>query len=194
MYRVAVIQNESEMLRSGFTNVIRKLTTIDRLSHYSFELFNCVNINALFLDGESNLNNFDSILITTNATSDKSVLDALIIHKEHLKTFLENGKGIFIGSQKKLSTTEYGTGKKAGSTGFLPPLYEFHTIERPKYEKDSGKGDISVSNEGRHILLDYPMYVTSEMTKAICQQNEFKRHYYRSHLIPEVVVHFHQSL
>ena len=107
MYRVAVIQNESEMLRSGFTNVIPKLNGIKRLSQYSFELFNVVNILKLFQEGDSHLKHFDSLIITTNATSDKTVLTILQENKNFIVEFIASGKGIFIASQKKLSTSNF---------------------------------------------------------------------------------------
>lgn len=186
MYRVAVIQNESEMLRSGFTNVIPKLNGIKRLSQYSFELFNVVNIQKLFEEGDKHLKNFDSLLITTNATSDKTVLTILQSNKNLIADFISNGKGIFIGSQKKLSISDLDFDSKNdfGKTKFLPDVYDFFTVERPKEEKDSGEGSISINNNQEHILLQYPTSVTAELTKEHCEHNEFKKHFYRSHIVP----------
>ncbi|MBK9043198.1 MAG: hypothetical protein IPN97_08425 [Saprospiraceae bacterium] len=186
MYRVAVIQNESEMLRSGFTNLIPKLNGIKRLSQYSFELFNVVNIQKLFEEGDKNLKYFDSLIVTTNATSDKTVLTILQKNKNLISDFISSGKGIFIGSQKKLSIpdSDFDSTKDAGKTNFLPALYDFFTVERPKKEKDSGEGNISINNKQEHILLQYPTIVTAELTKKHCERNEFKKHFYRSHIVP----------
>ena len=184
MYRVAVIQNESEMLRSGYTNVIAKLRRIKRLSQYSFEMFTVVNIQKLFQEGDNHLKNFDSLVVTTNATSDKMVLSVLQENKKKIEEFTFTGKGIFVASQKKLSSTNYDPRKEDGKTNFLPDLYEFLTVERPKVEKDSGEGKISIYNNEEHILLNYPEKVTAKETKQHCEHNEFKKHFYRSHIIP----------
>lgn len=193
MYRVAVIQNESEMLRSGFTNIIPKLRYIKRLELYSFEMFNIVNINELFKDGDNNLNHFDSLFVSTNATSDKAVLAALRNNKGVIEKFINQGKGVFISSQKKLSSAVIDAKSDSGKTLFLPDIYEFHTVIRPKIEKDSGEGNISVFNLAidaerkidDHILLRYPHKVTAELTTKYCEKNEFRRHFYRSHIIPQ---------
>lgn len=185
MYRVAIIQNESEMLRSGYTNVILKLKAIPELSHYTFELFNVVNIRKLFQVGEYHLENFDSLIITTNATSDKTVLTTLREKKEIISNFISSGKGIFIASQKKLSTKNYQPDKDEGKTIFLPELYEFYTVERPKEEKDSGEGKISIYNNEENILLQFPKIITVERTTEHCKKNEFRQHFYRSRIIPK---------
>lgn len=185
MYRVAVIQNESEMLRAGYTNITPKLNAIKRFTNYSFEMFNVVNFQKLFIEGENNLLNFDSLIITTNATSDKTVLYKLQENKNLIDKFILCGKGLFISSQKKLSTSKFEINNLDGRTLFLPDLYDFYTVERPKDEKDSGIGEITLNNNEEHIILNYPTKVTTDLTKNHCETNEFKRHYYRSHIIPK---------
>lgn len=191
MYRVAVIQNENEVLRSGYANVIPKLNDIKRLSQYSFELFDVVNIFKLFQDGDSNLKNFDSIIITTNSTSE-TVLSILRENNKAIEDFITKGKGVFIASQKKLSTSKFDLAKDDGRTLFLPDLYDFFTVERPREEKDSGVGNISILSNEQNLLLNYPTSVTVEMTKKHCENNAFKRHFYRSHIVPKTVGAYHQ--
>lgn len=193
MYRVAIIQNESEMLRSGFTNIIPKLKSIERLSQYSLEMFNVVNIEELFNGGENNLSNFDSLFISTNATSDKTVLSVIRKNKNKIGEFIRSGKGVFVSSQKKLSAhsddikTENGD---IGITCFLPDYYEFYTVIRPRSEKDSGQGEINIFNlndnldSETQLILQYPQEVTVEKTTMHCMQNEFQKHFYRSHIVP----------
>lgn len=157
-------------------------------------MFNIVNIHNLFQEGENALSNFDSLFISTNATSDKAVLSLLQEHKKQIEYFIASGKGIFVSSQKKLSTEIFDYQKDSGKTLFLPDIYEFYTVVRPKIEKDSGKGVISVyqktltdqSHDENHILLQYPQTVTAEKTIRHCEKNEFQKHFYRSHLIPQV--------
>jgi len=183
MYRVAIIQNESETIRSGYANVIGKLSQIPLLASYSMELFNVVNIDRLFKSGDNNIQHYDSIVITTNATSDKYILDKLRSHKDDIEAFLLRGKGIFIASQKKLSTSCINDSGDKGRTTFLPDIYDFFTIQRPKEEKDSGEGNISF-NSTTSVLLNYPNKVSCEETICHCKNNEFKRHFYRSYIVP----------
>jgi hypothetical protein len=106
MYRIAVIQNESEMLIAGYSNVVPKLRQLEGCSEYSFEMFNVVNIRRLFDAGDNSLDKFDSLFITTNATSDTEVLKCLRDNISHIEGFILAGKGIFIASQKKLSAPQ----------------------------------------------------------------------------------------
>lgn len=182
MYRVAIIQNENEVIRSGFANVMPRLTKISRFKDYNFVLFNVTNINRLFIPGDDYLLGFDSVIVTTNSTSEP-VLNVLRDNKSAIDDFLKKGRGIFIASQKKLSTVDFDANKNSGKTGFLPDIYDFYTVERPKEEKDSGRGDISQEQNNDSLLLTYPRRVTSEMTKSRCESNEFKKHFYRSHII-----------
>jgi hypothetical protein len=79
-----------------------------------------------------------------------------------------------------------------GLTGFLPDTYEFQTVERPKSEKDSGKGKISTprTDQTEQILLNYPCKVTPELTTNYCEENEFKRHFYRSFIVPKNIASY----
>lgn len=183
MYRIAVIQNENETIRSGYANVIEKLSRIPLLTSYSMELFNVVNIDKFFKEGDLNIKNYDSIVITTNATSDKYILDKLRLNKKDIELFLSSGKGIFISSQKKLSSANINENEDYGKTLFLPDIYEYYTAQRPKEEKDSGEGNITV-NAAKSVLLNYPQNVTIQETVEHCKNNEFKKHYYRSVIKP----------
>lgn len=189
MYKVAVLQNESEMLRSGYANVAPRLARLPRLSDYTFDVFSATNITRLFQSGMSSLSGYDSLIISTNSTSDSVILDHLREGKGLLEEFVLSGKGILVTSQKKLSTSSYDANSDTGKTLFLPTPYEFFTVERPKIEKDSGQGKIALFPESKneyptHILVSHPRTVTTEIIETHCQQNDFQRHYYRSHIIP----------
>lgn len=101
-----------------------------------------------------------------------------------MKILFSKGKEYLLHRKKKLSSENSDIKKEEGKTKFLPDLYEFLTVERPKTEKDSGQGNISIYNNEEHILLHYPEKVTAKETKQHCENNEFKRHYYRSYIIP----------
>jgi len=177
MYRVAVIQNESEMQRTGYANVIAKLRTIQRFSvNYVFDLYTVVNLSNLFENGENYLNKYDSLIITTNATSDTIVYNKLKRKKAIIEKFIESGKGIFVLSQKKL-------GKQETPTDFLPEIYDFRTEPRP--EESSEEGKISFyGKQKNHILLTYPNKIDVDKINRQCENNPFMRHFYRSFVRP----------
>lgn len=178
MYRVAVIQNESEMQRTGYANVIAKLRSIQQFSvNYIFDLYTVVNLSNLFENGINHLSKYDSLIITTNATSDKIVYNKLKKEKSTIKEFIDSEKGIFISSQKKL-------GKQNSSTGFLPEIYDFQTKPRP--EESSEDGLISFfDNKEDHILLCYPNKIDVDNINRQCENNPFMRHFYRSCVQPD---------
>jgi len=179
MYRVAVIQNESEMQRTGYANVITKLQK-DIKVNYSFELYTVVNISDLFEKGQNHLSQYDSLIITTNATSDKPVYDKLVKNKKEIETFIEKGKGIFIASQKKLGKNN-SIEKHTEGTDFLPDKYDFCTV--PRTEASSGEGKISFFDK-TEILLKYPEQIDENKINQKCESNPFMKHFYRSLIQP----------
>ena len=101
-YRVAVIENESESLRYGYANVFQRLQQLKRLRNYVFERFDSHNLGLLF-DGDLLLT-FDSLFISTNATSDSTTLAVLRKQHDKIETFITAGKGVFVSNQKKLAS------------------------------------------------------------------------------------------
>lgn len=190
MFRVAVILNESELLRSGYANVTPKFRKLPKMSGYVFESFTVVNIASLFQEGISSLDQFDSLILTTNATSDVAVLDILRTNRKAIDSFLDKGKGLFIASQKKLSashrklSSDTAPSREANlATEFLPEYYEYCTRARPKAEKDSGVGRISILDGlESHPIMGFPKTVSASQVEERCEKNEFRKHYYRSHL------------
>lgn len=194
MYRVAIVQNEREMLRAGYVSFAPRLAFHPQLKNHSLSVFDASNIDELFGEGPNGLNKFDGLFVATNATSDSLVLAKLCSGKTAISAFLSSGKGVFVGSQKKLSVAD---GKpSAQGTGFLPDNLDFQTVERPRIEKDSGEGRISeahdvTSNPALGLLLSFPIAVSANETQARCEINDFKRHIYRSHIVPTHVGMFH---
>ena len=183
MYRVGIIQNESEAIRSGYANVQRNLLKIGLPVDYSLELFNVVNIEKLFLAGDDcYIMNYDSLIITTNATSDFHVREILEANMDAITNFLQRGRGLFVSSQKKLGVTD-GLDSLEGRTQFLPEQFDFQTIQRPKEEKDSGEGVLEHVN-ANNVLFKYPHVITEEETRDHCCNNGFRRHMYRSMIRP----------
>ena len=194
MRRVAVVQNESESLRNQYADVVQKLANIPGLRGYEFRQFDGQNIGRLFASGGQELNAFDSVFITTNATSNQRILAGLVDNRDCLEDFLSQGRGIFIGSQKKLSQVSApDNSQEPTGTGFLPRHYEISAIQRPQSEPDSGEGVLSLAQDATSpglrpgdssIILTHPSAVTIAETIDHCLHNDFQRHFYRSHLSP----------
>ena len=184
MFRVAVIINDNEVSHSDFANIVavleKPLTLGDRKKdYYSFCSFTRYNIHRLFKqDDDLFIMHFDSLIVATNSTDDKALHGKLVENKALMGHFLENGKGIFVSSQKKLSNK---TAKEANTVEFLPEKYDYCVYDRP--EKSSAEGTVNVISEN-DILLNYPTHITNQIISYHCTTNEFMTHWYRSHIIP----------
>jgi hypothetical protein len=192
-YRVAVIENESESLRYGYANVFQRLQQLKRLRNYVFERFDSRNVGLLF-DGDLLLS-FDSLFISTNATSDSATLAVLRSNQDKIESFITAGKGVFISNQKKLAASQSVHEDDLSSAGFLPPELEVAVIERP--EPSSADGSITTSLESNSlfttpdIILDYPEAVRSDEMLQTCRENDFKVHLYRAYLRPIIENSYH---
>lgn len=188
MYRVAVIQNQSESLRSGYADVTRNFSQRLRLDDYEFIPFDASNISFLFeASSPFYLETFDSIFISTNSTSDVLARKVLEDNCKLLENFFSVGKGVFLGYQKKMSVKDT---KKDSVTGLLPEPYRILMINRPKSEPDSSVGKIAISSRSHHwagsfLLMNSPHEVSEELLMTHCRENDFKSHVYRAILQPE---------
>jgi len=186
MFRVGVIQNESEILRSGYANVAQTLTALPGLVDYEFVAYDGGNIGALFQQASSNhISTLDSLFISTNAASDSITRRELSSHLPDIEAFLAAGKGIYLGYQKKLSVNS----EDDACDVLLPHPYATKMLNRPLEEVDSGDGRISLTQglgQGphAHLILNSPHKVTEQMVMDHCQENDFKRHLYRCELRP----------
>ena len=91
MYRAALIQNESEMMRYGWADIRSMLTGIS----YEWVSFTIDKIPELF--AELKLGRYDGIIIATNACNDQNVRNILQEERNRkaLFEFIERGGGIF---------------------------------------------------------------------------------------------------
>src|SRR6185369_8821811 len=189
-YRVAVIENESESLRYGYANIAPRLAQIKRLRNYTFERFDNQNLPSLFEN--ERIFSFDSIFISTNATSDGTTLATLRENRILIEKFITLGKGLFVSNQKKLAVTNT---SDLAVTGFLPAELEITAIERP--EALSSEGDISIAAEGNShydpadAILCFPETVFGNEILRDCRENDFKPHLYRAYLRPIVGGAYH---
>lgn len=213
MIRVAVIENESELQRYGYANVVEKLRDALKESkdNYLFYSFTSANIHRLFSDTEDGLMSFDGLFISTNSFSDLDVLNVIRKEKKQILAFVESGKGIYVGYQKKLNieTKYYYPGqeenlKKAiekNTIDFLPDGYQYHMPEayveteevveqadgsrktqRKLKAKDSKQGEIETSKNYDDILFKYPAKIRLNDIRECCKKNDFNEHIFKSYL------------
>jgi hypothetical protein len=181
MYRVALILNESELLVSGYANLTPQVQSLPLLQDYEFDTYTSVNIGNFF----DKLQFYDSVLVATNATSDRVVLECLRKNKDRMGAYLATGKGLVVLSQKKLSIKANAEAAENTISGFLPESVDFTTVERPAEETDSGQGDVSIVPEGaHHVVLVHPNNVSADSINTQCSENPFRRHFYRSTVRP----------
>src|ERR1051326_2292772 len=136
MYRVAVVQNQSESLRAGYADVARNFRTQLRMPDYEFVPFDGSNVAALFAAGSpSALGSFDALFVSTNAASDAKTRTTLEENVASLDQFLRSGKGLYVGYQKKMSAS----GSTPGGA-LLPDPYRVTMSNRPSPEPDSSAG------------------------------------------------------
>lgn len=188
MYKVGIVINENEVSHSKFADTLKTLRkAIDECNQngkkgnsFYFKEFDKFNIQSMFDEGENNIKSFDGIIIATNAMDNERIFNAFLHHQKILDEFINENKGIFISSQKKLSNGSL-TKAKFKSTGFLPDIFDYYIFDRP--EKYSSDGEVSIASKNR--ILFYPCRVSNEIIKDRCEKNEFMVHRYRSVIIPK---------
>lgn len=193
MFKIAVIQNQSEAQRSGYADVQSNLSRWLPSTKYEFFKFDSSNIESLF-DKDSLLDSFDCIFLSTNAMSDAKTVQALQNNHVRLRKWIEMGKGFYFGYQKKAtlsasSNMKEVSGDIANNFAFLPERLRFVMKERPADETDSSEGYISISDgttshNAQHLLLNSPNRIASETIIERCLKNDFKAHLYRCTIFP----------
>ena len=210
MYRIAVIENETELQRYGHSNVARNLTQAvssqPDAKYYNFQSFTSANIRQLFQPSNNCIIEFDALFLSTNACSDSVVLGYLRDHKDRLIEFIENGNGIYIGYQKKLSKEnrskspdDFHKAAKFATANtlfdFLPNYCQFYLVEEffldgnednPEFRtKESSEGNIKIYDKNRRdVILSYPCEVQEYDILKQCRNNEFQNHLYKSSIYP----------
>ncbi|MDZ4063193.1 MAG: hypothetical protein U1E22_00835 [Coriobacteriia bacterium] len=175
MYRAALIQNESEMLRYGWADIRPLLEDKNKGDDlYEWLYFGTDNINDLF--GEVSMGRLDAIVIATNACNDVNVRDFLRKeeNRESIRSFVESGGGLFVSLQMRLSAGD--------SYGFLPHECDVRLVNRPELGTD-GEMRIAPGHQG-HVLFQYPRVVNLNDIVARCLSNEFAHSLYRGYLEP----------
>jgi len=178
-YRIAVVQNESALLRTAYNNIFPNfhniskkiaLNTFGVKENYEFMSFTSANIDSLFLEtGNDYIGQFDALIIATNSTNDSDILSRLNNNKNHIENFLSKNRGLAIFSQKKLSK------KTSGIVDFLPIELSYQLVER-KDTKDSSKGVIACVKNNDVLMQG----LTEKTINDRSEINPFKPHKYRS--------------
>lgn len=172
MYKVALIQNESEMMRYSWADIRPMLSMLD----YAFDGYTSEDIEDLYNRLSSDC--YDAIIIASNACNDEAVRESLVKHKEAISSFLNRGKGLFVSFQMKLAEYKY--------YDFMPDPFKVSAKNRI-YTGESPKDGKLVVGDGqnKHTILYYPNKVDLTRVKHRCLNNNLVEGLYWIHLTAE---------
>lgn len=159
MFKIALIQNQSEMIRYNYADA----RSLFDYKEYDFDLFTGENIHQLA--DRLNRNLYDSIIIATNALNDKRIKETLGNQRKSLENYLKKPKGLLILHQIKMT--------KVDSFGFLPKTFDISAIDRKlkNLEERAIQGKLSVENSQKnHVVLTYPnkISLSDVQKKSLC--------------------------
>lgn len=158
MYRVALVQNQSEMAHYGYADAQPYLRDLG----YDVALFTAHNIHLL----RGNLATlFDAVVLASNSLNDKTIRSALRQEEAggSLTDFLAAGGGLLSLHQLGMSTIQ------EEHFPFLPDtgLRELRSVVRPLHEDPKG-GRIGTSTGTKsHVLLRYPHMIQGDDVASI---------------------------
>lgn len=170
-YRVALVQNESEMLRYGWADIRPLLANID----YSWISFTSEHIADLFV--ELKLGRYDAIVIATNAYNDELVRRTFQSseNKSIVQAFLQDGGGIYVSFQSRLAV-DIDAGLE-----FLPNRAEIKFTNRTEAGTE---GHLIIPRDySEHFLFRSPSVISIDEVVSQCLHNEFVKSLYRGYLI-----------
>jgi uncharacterized membrane protein len=174
MHRIALIQNESEMMRYSWADIRPLLSRLE----YPFDSYTAENLAELF--PRLNKHTYDAIIIATNACNDKQVREALAEeHNRSLAAFLRSGGGMLVSFQMRLADYE--------SYEFVPAPFGVSATNRIRVkDEDPTTGDLQVNEDhAGHVVLRYPNQISIQAVKDRCLQNNLVEGIYWTYLQPE---------
>jgi hypothetical protein len=152
MYKIALIQNQSEMAHYGYADARPIIHDLD----YDPTLFTAANIDELgkLLDR----GHFDAVIFGSNALNDKTIRSE--VFSDNFRTtfhaWLSRGRGCLCLHQLRLA------GLEDSNLKFLPDPYNLAAVVRPLTEK-SADGELSFgARSAGHILFLYPHDISSQ--------------------------------
>lgn len=156
-YKVAVVQNENELLRYSYADT-RHLLTQER---YDWEYFTSENIGTL----SSRLEFYDALIVCTNALNNPRIFDWFVLHADLVETFaVEQGRGLLVLFQMALCDERI----SGQPFPFLPA--PFAISGRYRFEQPESASDGTLASNG-HFLLDFPATVDVSKLEERCRNN-----------------------
>ncbi len=169
MYRIALIQNESEMMRYSWADIRPMVHSLG----YAFDSYTAENLDDL--PGRLNRNRYDALFIASNACNDRLVLESLTAAKEEIARFLERGGGILVCFQMKL----------AGNTPypFMPPHLGVTATNRIPMKERPEVGRLACGREqSGNVILTYPHRIDLGGVEMRCLRNDMVKGLYWTYL------------
>lgn len=167
MRSIAVIQNDSEMLRYSWADIAPMVESLPYVKSY----FTFTNIDSFW----RNIRSFHSVIIASNAFNNRKLLESFRDHSGKFIEYLESGTGLFVSLQMKMPSYD--------SFGFLPSKYAIRSISRLKGGERPQDGKISVLDEMEsHPILRYPNVVNDSDISYRCLNNTCAVGYYWAYL------------
>lgn len=173
MRRVAIIQNESEMMRYGWADV---RPSVERYGYY-LDNYTSENLSELFPRLAAGF--YDALLIATNACSNLSILKMLRERANaELKTFLCAGKGFLVSHQDKLADAE--------SYGIFPDGYDIRGRNRRRENNEtSTQGHLTiVKGSSNNPVCSYPNRLLASRIADQALHNKMVEGLYVNYLVP----------
>jgi len=158
MYNIALIQNDSEMLRYSWVDA---RPFLNRFTNYHCDLYTGENIHELFYC----IDKYDAIFISTNSCNDRKVYNALVKNKNTIQEFLNDSKGLLITHQMKKKDCSY--------YEYLPKEFLVESTNRIlELNEKVVEGDIDVPSPLiEHPVLLYPHKIDIKNIKNHCLSN-----------------------
>ncbi len=161
-YRVAVIQNESELLRYSYADTRHLLTR----AKYEWSYYTSEDIQEL----GGSLERYDALIISTNACNSPRILEWLTHNRSKIVNFLKRKeKGLLVLFQMALSDDR---GRRTPFP-FLPRRFEVRGQYRFRGGEQADQGSLQVGNgQERHPILRFPHKIDLAVVQDRCIQNE----------------------
>ncbi|MGE0088544.1 MAG: hypothetical protein AB7S50_03610 [Bacteroidales bacterium] len=153
MYRIALVQNESEMMRYGWADIKPSLER----TNYIIDTYTSENITSL--SSKLKDDKYDAIFIAMNACKNIIINAFLTEEKDKsISKFLSQNKGLYIGYQARMDSID-----------FLPKQYAISFKNR---HENSNEGNLQFHSHNNTSVLNYPHIISSTEIKNQCNSND----------------------
>lgn len=167
MYRVAVIQNDGEMMRYSWSDIRPMVSSLG----YNYDNYTAENIENLF----TKLDKYDAIILATNACNDTRIKSTLESHTAEINLFLSRGRGYAVLFQMKKDDKE-----------FFDYLTEDFRVKTVKRTEDLKSGLVKANTDiPLHPILCYPHKIDINDIQYHCLNNKHVKGLYWTYLQPE---------